>query len=1267
MNTKHIISISFLFLSGLLTSILAATSPPRQLFLQDENSIWLGTQLGLCRYQSENELWTTVKSDPVLDMCLDEDIVWLGTTNGLHYADRRYLDWKRYTAEQGLPSDSIIRVVADLDYIYAAGPHGLARMDKLVEQWETIGDFSTKQIYDCYIDQDYLWVATDQGIHYFEKQYEKWKTYTAESGLLSNTALKIFFFNDYIWILTDKGLSRYSTSMKSWNSYSFNSDIPGSAAEYVWLDADYIWLATPEGVIRYSGKNQTWEIFSKNTQIENLSIQALSTTGKISWFATSDGVYSFDEDKRRWTLYTALEGLSDDVQEALYCIGQTVVCQRGNSFGVYFPAEDLFHTKEVAAAKGAGDKKGNWDFYNDERGLGVGLPGGQSVSLLGRAYFKLKNKADFPAPVGTSIKEYVLSDDLDSIVYDTFSVYDSLIQDFKDTVTATDTIARFNDFLYWWPKANLNLNVDLKNGRTLRGSFDNTDPLGALHWGVEYRGYGDDIMRKIGWLTSQKTDYFHSTLIDPTYFEGAAMRTEFGSRVGEKKRRRVNTGIWAGWRKTEYLRKLIPFQEDNFYYLNVNNIITGSVEIRVDGKLVDPREYSIERTKGTLTFKNEGFINPDSRIEIALEYEPEIGGHTNEMIAAENVVVISDELSIGINGLYRGIEEPDRPGTGLDTNRLMVGSINGKIDLKSSSGKVSFKAIPEVSMSYNDSILVKKQGTGTKLTANASIFNLRMKGQAQYYSFKSDTSLKSMISGIESDTSAYETQADISSVYGRLHFQGDFEATYDITPFMPVTGGFSLLGATAGGEQRQYLEYLVSPSGKPSLKLAGMHQSIESKTRGNPYVQLDSIKTERWNWRLESEWDIPQKVLDAIHMNRIWMNASYDLNYMTDSLYDSLGTTDYLEHLNHNIFGWLQFSPLKKLSLETKQIFRLFQQQEEPEDSWQKKGTRYRPEFALFSQDLIPGLTLYGKFNLENSLTISGPDTADTNGEMSKKRLNSSVLVIPGIWWKALNPLQINFGYNFSKEDSTLAFDTIRVDTTIDTVTILDTVYIPTKTKEKQNFGHTFSINPILDFTQDIHIANRSELSIQKSKDYLMSRGIKINNDIELLMNDRKTKFLIEYDFLREAEIERDTNWIDTLRTRKFRHEPRIKWTQRWIPAFRTEVLINANWQKTDIFFLDSIDSPEYSNGISPGILFDWRIQKKFIREFRVQYTIGGSIYEGTFFKFDSYKKSWDNKLDISMKAGRNFFLRMLLNVRYLFDEEMLRYDLAELKATALF
>ncbi|MGD9201428.1 MAG: hypothetical protein PVI26_07700, partial [Chitinispirillia bacterium] len=775
-----------IFFSFVLTLAVFSEPPPRQLAFQDGDNIWFGTDRGLIRYQRENDLWSTVIADPVIDFEIDDIVLWLGTEQGLYYADLRYLDWKRYSKENGLPLNKITGVTADIDFIYAAGGNWLARMDKLVEQWETFGDFSHTKINDLYSDQDYLWVATDSGLYYYEKQFEKWKRFSYNDGLISDKVFRIFYFNDYLWILTDSGLSRYTVKMKTWNSYGLNSDIQGSAIKYIWVDADYIWLVAPENLVRFSSKNQVWENFSQNTQIENPEVNALSTSGIVSWFATSDGIYSYDEERRRWVIYTALEGLNDDGQEEIYCIGGSVVSKQANIFNVYQSSDDLWRSHELTSGQGEGSESEKTAFYNDERGIGFMTPGKQSISLLGRAYFKLKNRAEFIDPFWDNIHKYIFSKDLDSVEY-----------------------AKYNDYLYWWPKAQLNLNVELNKGRTIRGSFDNTDLIDSLKYGLEYRGYGDDYIRRTVWQKILKTDYFHSTLIDPTYLEGSEIRAEFGRRVGEKKRRRVNTGVWAGWRKTDYICKLIPFQEDNFYLLKINNIIVESVELRIDGKVIDPREYSIERTQGSLIFKNDALINPDSRIEISCEYlqnDTIPGEYTNDLIAFENVVTFNDNISIGVNGVYHGFEEYDQKGVDFTKNRLYSGNLNGKIELKSSDEKMTFKAIPEISTSYNDSILLIKQGTAIKLNTSAVLYNFRLRGLTEYY------------------TSYYETIADIFSIYGRKNYYGEFEAVYDITPFMPLSAGFNITDANRGNEISTFFEYLLAPADKPSLKLCGLFQ-----------------------------------------------------------------------------------------------------------------------------------------------------------------------------------------------------------------------------------------------------------------------------------------------------------------------------------------------------------------------------------------------------------------------------------------------------------
>ena len=171
-----------------------ASPPPRQLFFQYNNIVWWGTAFGLNRFLTTNELWGNIRPESVNDLCLDDPELWVATDRGALYADLRYLDWKSYTAKQGLPSDTVVRLVVDPDYVYAAGPHGLARFNKVVMQWEPMGNFADKRIYDLYSNQSQLWVATDQGVFYFDKKFEKMGKLYHEHRAYFQYCLQTFLF-----------------------------------------------------------------------------------------------------------------------------------------------------------------------------------------------------------------------------------------------------------------------------------------------------------------------------------------------------------------------------------------------------------------------------------------------------------------------------------------------------------------------------------------------------------------------------------------------------------------------------------------------------------------------------------------------------------------------------------------------------------------------------------------------------------------------------------------------------------------------------------------------------------------------------------------------------------------------------------------------------------------------------------------------------------------------------------------------------------------
>jgi hypothetical protein len=479
-------------------------------------------------------------------------------------------------------------------------------------------------------------------------------------------------------------------------------------------------------------------------------------------------------------------------------------------------------------------------------------------------------------------------------------------------------------------------------------------------------------------------------------------------------------------------------------------------------------------------------------------------------------------------------------------------------------------------------------------------------------------------------TDNYESVTDLNSVFGRIKNEARGEAIYDVTAYMPVTVGATWQDAANGREDKEYAEFLVSPSGMPSLKLRVMRHQFESRT---PATNADSMRTLRKNGRLETEWDASETILKTLHLNRIWLNASYDLDLIDDSLFYS-PLNDYLERRNHNVFARFRIAPHRKIMLETKSIYRFAQNRLEKADGFARAGERIRPEFILFSQEFIPGITLYGRLRVDRAEDLSITDTAST---LEEDRFNGNILMVPGIWWRLLNPFQVNIAYTHVNEDSTVHIN--NRDSCI-----------------QHSLGQAYAVNPSLYFSQDKRFLNRSELSLTKTFDKQTGRGIKIYNDLDMYFRNRKTNLLIEYDFLG------DSSAADTMSpfVETESHQFRTKWAERWTPRFRTELKFAVMRNRVDTV------SNEFSDGFSPNILLDWRTSR-WVREFRVQNRIGPNFYDGSEFDFKSYKRSLENKLDLSLKAGRNLFARLLLNLTYLFDDKMLRYDMAEFKLTAVF
>ncbi|MBL8028804.1 MAG: hypothetical protein JNL74_20435, partial [Fibrobacteres bacterium] len=1083
-------------------------------------NIWLGLDNGLFRYQKEGERWTPILEEAPKDILLNGNDMFVATNSALFCTDIRYMNWKKVTASAGLASDTIIKLAADLDYIYAASPGGISRMDISQESWEPFNSFPGESVADIYTDQDNLWVATDKGLHHYEQTYQKWEAFHTEDGLSENKIQRLFYFNNALYLVHDKSLTRYNERMKSWTVFDNRSGLPGSLIKECYVDGSRIWIGTDAGVFRFSSENETWENFSKNTPLDSTTISKINSTGAVHYFATKNGLYSYTEETRKWTKYNTNDGLCGDMTSSVVSAGGIVFSGGADCFSVFFPEENIWRKKNV---------KSSISFKALDR-----------FKLTGRAYFKVKTKADIPGPLNENIP-YLLFD------------------------APKDSLANYNYFMYWWTKAYLGLNGDLGNKRNILASYDNTDPASSnLRYSAGFTGAESDLVREISLNSHQKIYLSRSKLITPSYVKGGEINIEPS--------RRFKTSGWGGESRTLFEVMTIPFQEDNFYFLDKGNIISETVELLVDGQHIDQKEYSLERKTGVLSFKDESIVNPLSNIEISFQYEPSGSDSASVIAAFEEIAALSERYSFGATALNKMHEEPDLPGTGTANNRITVGSVNGEINIKDAGGTGRLSITPEIALSDNDSIFFQKQGHAAHVNLVGSINNVSIKGEGRYIS--------------PNFTSNFEPM----SIYGRVRNEASATLEYK-RPQLTATMWGRGISASDGNERSIRAETQLSLKGLPTLKLRGMMQNNDVR--------------ERQNARVETDYETPEELCKKLHIARLNFYGSYDFdNISADSSETEMG------EVNHNLFAKMRLYPDSRVMLEAKTVYR------------QGVANRFKPEVSLFIQDFFPGIKLFSRLNRD----ITEGDSADNTDNL---KFNSSAQLVPGYWLKILNPFQLDLTY--SKLASNLS-DTVGTNT------------------------NGFSISPKLFILDDSYYNGKFEFSKGYRSDSLTLTQFKVRNNLNLNLRNRNTLLFFEYTFTGDS-VKESAALYETSRS----HSVLTRWTEKWLSGqLRSELKAGASRVYGDSIALGKTD------GCYLALLCDWRTNR-FLREIRIQEQVGPVLSEGRGLELGSYSYAFQNKLDVNIRAGNNFYARILLNLSYLFDDHLLKYDLAEFKLTAVF
>lgn len=317
------------------------------LYEDSRGLIWAGSLSGLSVYNKATDTFSTWLHDPDDPASISNDhigdskqqaivedadnMIWIGTGNGLNKFDRKSQNFTRYQ-EQFIDSD-IWSIYLDAElFLWVGTANGLHKFDPrrgiVLEQYETknndSGSLHGKHLNSILVDSEgTIWTGTmNGGVNRLDKGQKKFIHYRHDpdddTSLSDDGVLAIMEdINGKLWLATVKGgLNLFDKETGAFTHYRHDPDNSDGIGENyitnIYQDAlGVIWFSSWGGILhRIDPGSRKFQSYVHNTQNSNslskgaFIAQMIEDQEGILWIAVgSDGLNRYDRGTRTFTHY----------------------------------------------------------------------------------------------------------------------------------------------------------------------------------------------------------------------------------------------------------------------------------------------------------------------------------------------------------------------------------------------------------------------------------------------------------------------------------------------------------------------------------------------------------------------------------------------------------------------------------------------------------------------------------------------------------------------------------------------------------------------------------------------------------------------------------------------------------------------------------------------------------------------------------------------------------------------------------------------------
>lgn len=651
LKTVIILSSAFIF-----SDMASSWTRLSQWALMFDDFTWLATPVGLYKYDSGGEVFLSegFPEQPFLipfEVARDDKEIW-GISDSLVaridlYRGGRYV----YTSSDGLPSGRYTCIAFEEDYVWLGSEKGIARFDRLIEQWEYFPlvkeswSDRVQSITKIQSVENYTYFATRDGILRFDMRTEIFTRYDQKDGLLCSSFQDLKLVGDELWCFGSEGIDIFSLSNQSWSFLGLENGFRSTEWRKIEEISGDLYFLHEGGLDICEPSTRRIYPFLREDYLRKYTVYDLVGSSSELWFATDAGLLRYRKENletgqvESWMLFDESRGSSEKIYHRIAKFGLYVFGLGEINVDVLDTRTEVFLTplnvqdklNEIKA--GRKEKKIQWD----EEGL-------RTKSLLG---------------CESGIK----------------GNYTYLYQ--------TDGELNFDRH---WGK--LQPYFRHSSGRSLNGLYDNTDQ-DQLLYGAMYRGAQTDLLRQMEAGNRVEFKQTHDPFFGRTTLRGGHAMLETGSRRGMKKRSLLRSDWTVGQQITRSAKDFFTGADRPDFHLTHQRLLIGSAQVYLNGRLLQERDYTLDYSVGYLivTFSGWELLNEGDILEVQYQYrldEDEI----SEILSAGEVVVSSgDALQISVSAFDVDYAEAIAD-TGAQDFRAAQVTLEGRGKILGGEGKV---------------------------------------------------------------------------------------------------------------------------------------------------------------------------------------------------------------------------------------------------------------------------------------------------------------------------------------------------------------------------------------------------------------------------------------------------------------------------------------------------------------------------------------------------------------------------------------------------